>query len=52
MSYELERERMVGWYARDEIGGRVQLRYSPKLARPLRWYWWVATLTLLTLSCT
>lgn len=25
MSYELERERMVGWYARDEIRGRVQL---------------------------
>lgn len=27
MSYELEREmeRMAGWSARDEIGGRVQL---------------------------
>lgn len=25
MSYELETQRMIGWCARDEIGGRVQL---------------------------
>lgn len=31
MSYELERERMVGWCARDEIRGRVQLSW-PGLA--------------------
>lgn len=31
MSYELERERMVGLSARDEIGGRVQLSW-PGLA--------------------
>lgn len=49
MSYELETQRMIGWCARDEIGGRVQLSRPGLAIKVVGGY---LTLTLLTLSCT